>query len=273
MKKRIGSYPRVRVEGGGRAVVSQAGAVLLVETVRKTGLDAAISAALAPWRKQRAVHDPGKVLLDVALTVALGGDCLADVGMLRAEPAVFGPVASDPTVSRLIDTLARGGKRALTALRTARAEVREHVWKLAGQSAPNAGGQVIVDIDGVLVIAHSEKQDAAATWKKTFGHHPLMGFVDHGRGGSGEPVVGLLRPGNAGSNTAADHIEAAKLALAQLPKRLRQGRQTLIRTDSGGGTHEFVAWLTRRGRWLSYSVGMTITDAIHQAVVKVPASA
>jgi hypothetical protein len=96
-----------------------------------------------------------------------------------------------------------------------------------------------------------------------------MGFVDqHGRGGSGEPVVGLLRPGNAGSNTAADHIEATKLALAQLPNRLRRGRQTLIRTDSGGGTHEFVAWLARRGRWLSYSVGMTIPDAVHQAVLR-----
>ena len=189
VKKRIGSYPRVRVEGGGRGVVSQAGAVLLVETVRKTGLDTAISAALAPWRKPRAVHDPGKILLDVALAVALGGDCLADVGMLRAEPAVFGPVASDPTVSRLIDTLAAAGPKALTAIRTARAEVREHVWKLAGEAAPDADGQVIVDIDGVLVMAHSEKQDAAATWKKTFGHHPLMAFVDHGRGGSGEPVA------------------------------------------------------------------------------------
>ncbi|QKV90447.1 IS1380 family transposase [Streptomyces sp. NA02950] len=273
MKKRIGSYPRVRVEGGGRGVVSQAGAVLLVETIRKSGLDTAISAALEPWRKARAVHDPGKILLDVALAVALGGDCLADVGLLRAEPAVFGPVASDPTVSRLINTLASGGQRVLAALRTARAEVRERVWRLAGEAAPDTGGQVIVDIDGVLVLAHSEKQDAAATWKKTFGHHPLMGFVDHGRSGSGEPVVGLLRPGNAGSNTAADHIEATRLALAQLPKRLRRGRQTLIRTDSGGGTHEFVAWLARRGRWLSYSVGMTITDAIHQAVLKVPASA
>ncbi|MGX1549153.1 IS1380 family transposase [Streptomyces adustus] len=273
MKKRIGSYPRVRVEGGGRGVVSQAGAVLLVETIRKSGLDTAISAALEPWRKARAVHDPGKILLDVALAVALGGDCLADVGLLRAEPAVFGPVASDPTVSRLVNTLASGGQRGLAALRTARAEVREHVWRLAGEAAPDAGGQVIVDIDGVLVLAHSEKQDAAATWKKTFGHHPLMGFVDHGRSGSGEPVVGLLRPGNAGSNTAADHIEATRLALAQLPKRFRRGRQTLIRTDSGGGTHEFVAWLAQRGRWLSYSVGMTITDAIHQAVLKVPAAA
>jgi hypothetical protein len=81
--------------------------VLLVETVRKSGLDTAISTALAPWRKRRGVHDPGKILLDVALAVALGGDCLADVGMLRAEPAVFGPVASDPTISRLVDALLR----------------------------------------------------------------------------------------------------------------------------------------------------------------------
>ncbi|WP_327240556.1 IS1380 family transposase [Streptomyces sp. NBC_01318] len=273
MKKRIGSYPRVRIEGGGRAVVYQAGGVLLVETVRKSGLDTAISAALAPWRRPRAVHDPGKILLDVALAVALGGDCLADVAMLRAEPAVFGPVASDPTVSRLIDKLAAGGPKTLTAIRSARAEVRERVWKLAGASSPDAGGQVIVDLDGVLVLAHSDKQDAAATWKKSYGHHPLMGFVGHGRGGTGEPVAALLRPGNAGSNTAADHITATQIALAQLPKRHRRGRSTLIRTDSAGGTHEFVSWLSRRGRWLSYSVGMTITDAIHQAVLKVPASA
>ncbi|MDX2565304.1 IS1380 family transposase [Streptomyces sp. TX20-6-3] len=273
MKKRIGSYPRVRIEGGGRAVVSQAGGVLLVETVRKSSLGTAISAALAPWRRPRAVHDPGKILLGVALAVALGGDCLADVAMLRAEPAVFGPVASDPTVSRLIDRLAAGGPKTLTAIRSARAEARERVWKLADASSPDAAGQVIVDLDGVLVLAHSEKQDATATWKKTFGHHPLMAFVDHGSGGSGEPVAGLLRPGNAGSNTAADHITTTRLALAQLPKKYRRGRQTLVRTDSGGGTHEFVAWLAKRGRWLSYSVGMTITDALHQAVLKVPASA
>lgn len=217
------------------------------------------------------MHDPGKILLDVALAVALGGDCLADVGILRAEPAVFGAVASAPTVSRLLDALAASGPEALDAIRSTRAEVRERVWKLAGASAPDATGQVIVELDGVLVLAHSEKQDAAATWKKTYGHHPLTGFVDHGQGGTGEPVAALLRPGNAGSNTAADHITATRLALAQLPKRHRRGRSTLIRTDSAGGTHEFLDWLSKRGRWLSYSVGMTITDAIHQAVLTVPA--
>ncbi|MFG3093962.1 IS1380 family transposase [Streptomyces sp. NPDC048202] len=273
MKKRIGSYPRVRTEGGGRGVVSQAGAVLLVETVRKSGLDQAISTALAPWRRPRAMHDPGKILLDVALAVALGGDCLADVGMLRAEPAVFGPVASDPTVSRLIDTLAAGGNRTLDAIRAARANVREHIWRLAGDAAPDTDGQVTVDLDGVLVLAHSDKQDAAPTWKRTYGRHPLMAFVDHGPGGTGEPVAALLRPGNAGANTAADHITAARQALAQLPKKYRRGRKTLMRTDSAGGTHEFVAWLAQRGRWLSYSVGMVITDAIHSRVLKVPESA
>lgn len=227
-----------------------------------------MSAALEPWRKPRAVHVPGKVLLDLALAVALGGDCLSDVAMLRAEPAVFGPVASDPTVSRLVDALAAAGPRGLAAIRRARSEVRERVWKLAGRAAPDSGGAVIVDIDGVLVLAHSEKQDAAATWKKTFGHHPLVAFVDHGPGGSGEPVVGLLRPGNAGSNTASDHITVTRHALAQLPKQHRRGRRTLIRTDSAGGTHEFLDWLTRRGRWLSYSVGMAITDAVHQAVLQ-----
>ncbi|WP_326809705.1 IS1380 family transposase [Streptomyces scopuliridis] len=273
MSKRIGLYPRVRVVGGGSGAVSKAGAVLLVQTVRKVGLDTAISAALAPWRKPRTVHDPGKVLLDVALATALGGDCLADVAMLRAEPDMFGPVASDPTVSRLIDALAAAGPKALTAIRTARAEVRSRVWKLAGADSPAAGGSVIVDIDGVLVLAHSEKQDATATWKKTFGHHPLVAFVDHGPAGSGEPVAALLRPGNAGSNTAAEHIETAQLALAQLPKHLRRGRQTLIRTDSAGGTHTFLDWLSRPGRWLSYSVGMPITDTVHQAVLKIPKKA
>ncbi|GAA4679994.1 hypothetical protein GCM10023347_38390 [Streptomyces chumphonensis] len=126
------------------------------------------------------VHDPGKILLGVALAVALGGDCLADVAVLRAEPAVFGPVASAPTVSRLIDTLAASGEKALQAVRAARSEVRHRAWSLAGENAPDIHGQVTVDLDGVLGIAHSDKQDAAATWKKTYGHHPLTAFVDHG---------------------------------------------------------------------------------------------
>ncbi|MEU5769713.1 transposase [Streptomyces asoensis] len=143
MKKSSGSYPRVRVEGGGRGVVAQAGAVLPVKTVRKVGFCNAISAALTPWRKPRAVHDPGKILLDVALAVALGGDCLADVGMLRSEPAVVGPVASDPTISRPVDALAASGPKALAAIRGARSEVRQRVCGSVMPSASNRPRQPV----------------------------------------------------------------------------------------------------------------------------------
>lgn len=135
------SSPRVRVGGGAHGAVSQAGTVLLVETAREAGLDQVISRALMPWRRPRAVHDPGKILLDLALAVAVGGNCLADVGMPRAEPAVFGPVASDPAVSRLIDTLAAAGPKALSAIRAARVEARERVWNLARTAAPDVAGR------------------------------------------------------------------------------------------------------------------------------------
>src|SRR6185437_15641748 len=144
--------------------------------------------------------------------------------------------------------------------------------ELAGQDAPGAdGGPVIVDLDATIVIAHSDKDQAAPTWKKTFGFHPMTAFADHGPDGSGEPLAIVLRPGNAGSNTAADHIEAARLALAQLPAGQR--RKVLFRADSGGGTHDFLAWLTRPGRRLQYSVGLTITAAIEDALLQVPANA
>jgi hypothetical protein len=95
-----------------------------------------LSAALAPWRRPATRHDPGKVLLDLAMSLAMGGDCLADIAQLRAHPQVFGPVASDPTVSRLINTLAADAGAALAAISTARAAARRRAWSLAGTHAP-----------------------------------------------------------------------------------------------------------------------------------------
>jgi hypothetical protein len=267
-----GRRPKIVVSDDGRGIVSQAGALLLTETARITGLGAGLSAGLARWRPSRAVHDPGKTVLDLAVAVALGGDCLADAGMLRAEPALFGPVASDPVISRLIGRLAADAPAALTAIRAARAAARERAWQLAGTAAPGAdGGLVPVDIDATIVTSYSDKERAAATWKKTWGFHPLTVFADHGAGGSGEPLAIMLRPGNAGSNTAGDHITATRLALAQLPEQAR--KRVLVRADSGGGTHEFLAWLAKPGRRLAYSVGFTITDEAQQAIMQVPARA
>jgi hypothetical protein len=203
------------------------------------------------------------------MTVGLGGDCLADVAVLRAQPQLCGPVASDPVVSRLVATLAAEGPRALRVIRQARAAARERAWALAGDRAPGADGSLVpVDIDATIVLAHSEKEKAAPTWKKTYGFHPLAAFADHGAGAGGEPLAILLRAGNAGSNTAAEHIEVTKLALAQLPRKLR--RRALIRTDSGGGTHDFLNWLARPRRRLHYSIGMTITEDMQEAILALP---
>jgi len=249
--------------------VSQAGAVLLWETLRVTGLGRELSQGLSRWRAPRAVHDPGKIVADLAAAVALGGDCLADIAVLREQPELAGPVASDPVVSRLVAVLAAEGPRALRAIRAARAAARERAWALAGDSAPGAGGALVtIDLDATIVIAHSDKQDAAPTWKKTFGFHPMTAWADHGAAGNGEPLALLLRPGNAGSNTAADHVETTRLALAQLPRHLR--RRVLVRADSAGGTHEFLKWLTAKSRRLRYSVGMTITEDVQAAILKVP---
>jgi hypothetical protein len=221
-------------------------------------------------RQPRAVHSPGKIITDLAVAVALGGDCLADVAILRAQSELFGAAASDPVVSRLVTRLAADAPRALKAIRAARAAARQRAWDLAGDAAPGAdGGLVTVDIDATIVTSCPDKEQAMPTWKKTYGHHPLTVFADHGPEGSGEPLAVMLRAGNAGSNTAADHIEATRLALAQLPRHLR--RRVLIRADSGGGTHDYLAWLTKPGRRLAYSVGFTITDDVQDAILTIPA--
>ena len=263
---------RVTVSSDGKGLVSQAGVVLLWETLRATGLGRGLSQGLSRWRAPRAVHDPGKIVADLAAAVALGGDCLADIAVLREQPELAGPVASDPVVSRLVRDLAADRPRALKAIRAARAAARERAWALAGADAPGAdGGLVTVDLDATIVIAHSEKDQARPTWKRTFGFHPMTAWADHGPGGNGEPLAIMLRPGNAGSNTAADHIEATRLSLAQLPPHLR--RRALVRADSAGGTHDFLDWLTARSRRLHYSVGMTITEDMQAAILQVPAGA
>ena len=266
MSNRSGFYPRVKADVRPVGAVGNAGGVLLAETVRAVGLDGFLSEALSRWRKPLAVHDPAKVVTDLAIALALGGDALADVGLLRGEPGIYGPVASDPTVSRTIAALAKDSGAAVKAIGAARARARPRAWALAGQHAPDHGTDartpLVIDLDATLVTAHSDKQDAKPTFKRGFGFHPLCAFVDHGPAGTGEPLAVLLRPGNAGSNTAADHITVIKAALDQLPGhaagRSRASRKVLVRTDGAGSTHKLVEWLTTQR--LSYSVGFVLPD-------------
>jgi hypothetical protein len=279
VRNRSGLYPRPAVDGQGTKVVSGAGGVLLTRTAATVGLDRALSAALAPWRRPLTRHDPGKVLLDLAMSLAMGGDCLADMAQLGAHPEVFGPVASDPTVSRLVDALAADAPAALAAIDAARTVARSSAWALAGFHAPDHGVDasrpLVIDVDATLVTAHSEKEQAAPTFKRGFGFHPLCAFVDHGPDGTGEPLAILLRRGNAGSNTVADHITVIRDALAQLPGNGRRpGKNVLVRVDGAGGTHGLIDWLTRRR--LAYSVGFSLPGelaSIQKTLASVPAAA
>lgn len=258
---------RLQVVAGSESLISSAGAVLLLRAAQVSGLDEVLRDRLAPWRSSRAAHDPGKVVRDLAVAIALGGDCLADVAMVRAQPQLFGSVASDPTVSRLIATLAADAPAALEALRAARAAARARVWH---RDAPvDEDGPVILDIDATLVEAHSEKEGAAATWKRGFGFHPLLAFLDHGPGGTGECVGALLRPGKATANNAADHIAVLAEALAQLPVQVRD--RVLVRADSGGGVHAFLDHLHAQG--LRYSIGLMGYEPVLHALDVLPRQA
>jgi Transposase DDE domain group 1 len=273
--KSIGLYPRVRVDTSRTSAVGQAGGVLLVEALRSSGLDRGLSGGLARWRKPTATHDPAKIICDLAVSLAVGGDCLADVGVLRSEPGVYGQVASDPTVSRMITALAIDLPAVLAAVDAARAHARRRVWQLAGEHAPDHGADssrpVIIDLDATLVTSHSDKESARPTYKRGYGFHPLCAFVDHGEAGSGEPLQIMLRPGNAGSNTVTDHIAVTRQALKQLPSHrsgTRPGRAVLVRCDAAGGTHGFVEWLT--GQRMSYSVGFTLPFDTATILARIP---
>jgi Transposase DDE domain group 1 len=259
---------RVRVEAaGGESLISSGGAALLLQVARVSGLAEGLSAALVPWRPDRSAHDPGKAVLDLAVAVALGGDCLADVALVRAQPELFGPVASDPTISRLVDALAADPVRSIAAIRRARAAARQKAWR---QDSPvSSVGRVVIDLDATLVDAHSEKQGATPNFKRGFGFHPMLAFVDHGEGGTGEPLAALLRPGKANANDAADQIAVLDAALAQLPAEHRS--RVLVRGDTGSGVQAFVHHVQDLG--LEYSVGVYGRQPILDALDALPKQA
>ncbi|MDN4520138.1 IS1380 family transposase [Mycolicibacterium austroafricanum] len=256
-----------QVESGRESLISSTGASLLLQTAQVSGLASGLSRQLRPWRAARSIHDPGKTVLDLAVAIALGGDCLADAALLRAQPEVFGAVASDPTISRLIDALGGEPAAAVAAIRRARAAARAVVWRHC--SPVPAVGDVVVDLDATLIGAHSEKDNATPNFKRGFGFHPMMAFVDHGAGGTGEPLAAMLRPGRANASDAADQIAVLDAALAQLPEAVRE--RVLVRGDTGSGVKEFLWHIHHLG--LSYSVGVYGRQPVLDALAALPRQA
>ena len=268
------SAGRFDVTDDGRGIGNHAGLSLPAQVANHVGLTDRLREAISGVRSWRE-HDPGVVARDVAVMLIDGGDCVSDLAPRDAE--LFGEhagqaTASQPTAWRTIEAVA-ADELALTRMEDALARVRGHVWGLSGGAPPvldgEAGEPVCVDLDATLVTAHSEKDGAAGTYKGTFGYHPNLAFVDRGDG-TGEALAGVLRPGNAGSNTAADHIELFDAALAGLPA-LPDGAEVVVRGDAGYAVKDFLDHVVGSG--CRFSVTFEVTEAIKTAVRALPESA
>ena len=263
------SRPKLMVSTDGTGVVAHAGTRLLADLADTTGLTGAFGDALAGLRRRETGPEPGRVAVDMAVMLADGGEAISDLAVLRDQPAVFGQVASTPTAWRI---LAGIGAPELARLRAARAHAREVAWAQAaetGRAVPraHAGGRdipgLVIDLDASLVICHSEKENAAATFKHSFGYHPLFGFLDN----TGEALAAVLRAGNAGSNTAADHIAVLDACLAQIPDQHRYGTSILVRADTAGCTKEFLTHiraLRAHGIDIRFSIGAPVTASVRE---------
>jgi hypothetical protein len=224
----------------GVGVVGHAGAALLRELADRVGLTGALG-----WRQPggRRRHPDAAVLRDLAVMLADGGDCLSDLAVLRDQPELFGPVASTPTAWRVLDRVARDAD-GLARLRAARAHARARAWAAGGDPDVEL---LIVDADATLVLAHSDhKQGTAGTYKHSFGFAPPLAYLDRGQA-PGEPLAGLLRPGNAPAGATDDLVELVDLALAQLPADATATRPVLVRSDSAGASTRLAWHLRDRG--------------------------
>jgi hypothetical protein len=258
---RDGRLVTVEVTADGAGLVSHAGTALLSQAADKVGLTRALSARLAVLKQRRRGHDPGTVIRDLAVTLADGGECVSDLGAVREQDALFGTVASDSTAFRMIDRIA-STPGLLDAVRDAHARTRARFWALHGTPE-----RLTIDIDATLITAHSEKENASGNYKHGYGFHPLGAYADETR----EALAMMLRPGNAGSNTAADHKTVIDRALQQIPAGEIETMKILIRADSAGATHEF-ADHCHDGN-LRFSFGYELTEAVRTAILQTPENA
>jgi Transposase DDE domain group 1 len=269
----------LEVTGGGQGVVSHAGLALLRQLADRTGLTGGLSGALATPRLL--VHGRGRVLADLACAIADGARVISDFRVMTDQQELFGLVASVPTVWRTLKEIAHGGTRTGRRLTAAVSTARRHAW---AQAAARHGalpgvrladrvldGVTCIRLDATVTFAHSDKELAEANFKG-YGHHPLLAVCDNT---GGEPLAWMLRPGSAGSNTAADHLAITDAAIAAVPPAFR--RKLMITADGAGASHDLIRHLdklaARRGYELTYSAGWALGEREKTALRMVPAKA
>jgi hypothetical protein len=265
------------VQVGGHGVVSHAGSAATRLLADRAGLTGALPGALAR-RGFVPLHDRGRVLTDLAVAIADGATTIGEIDTLRHQGELFGPVASDTTAWRV---LAGCDGVALARVSRARARVRRRVWGLiearhggippAKVAGRDLGGLTVIRLDATIVVAHSDKQQARGTFKGTWGHHPLTAWCDN----TDESLAVMLRPGNAGSNTAADHVAIVDAAIAQIPAKHR--RKMLFTCDGAGSTHALIKHITRLaarpGYQVHYSAGFDFDERIRAVLPRLPETA
>jgi Transposase DDE domain group 1 len=257
---RDGRRVTVDVAADGDGLVSRAGTALLAQVADGLGLSKALSVRLGALKQRRRGHDPGRVIRDLAVMLADGGECVSDLGAVRDQQALFGQVASDSTAFRILDRVA--SERLLEKVREAHAQARGRFWKLHG--APE---RLTIDLDATLITSHSDKEGAAGNYKGGYGFHPLHAYADETR----EALAVLLRPGNAGANTAEDHKTVLDRALAQIPAEHIEHIEILVRADRAGATHELADYC--RDGSMCFPFGYDLTETVRAAVLQIPEDA
>jgi hypothetical protein len=261
--QRDGRNFTVDVAADGEGLVSHAGAALLSEVADRVGLTREFSSALAGVRERRGRHDPGRVIRDLAVMLADGGDCLSDLRAVRDQEPLFGPVASDSTAFRLIDRIA-GEPALLDGLRAARAAARERAWGLGVRPE-----RIVIDIDATLVNAHTEKEGAAVNYRSGFGFHPLLAYLDE----THEALAGVLRGGGAPAHSAQAQIDVLDLALAQLPVDVVSDLDTeiVMRIDSAGAAGALCQ--AAQDANIGFLVGFDLFTGVRESILQLPESA
>src|SRR6516225_8314563 len=268
----------LQVTADGTGVVSHAGVVLVRALADNIGLTAGLSKALASDRLL--VHDRGRVLADLACAIADGAEVISDFRVMGDQAELFGLAASVPTVWRALDEIARGGDRALGKITGAVNAARRRAWaQIAARHGALPGihiagkrleGVTCIRLDATVVTCHSGKEGAEPNFKG-FGLHPLLGYCDN----TSEPLAGMLRPGSAGSNTAADHLTVLDAAIAAVPPGFR--RRLMVTCDGAEASHALIARLdklaVRPGYQVIYSVGWELGARERAAIAAVPAAA
>jgi Transposase DDE domain group 1 len=275
--KATGWLKGLQVTADGPGIVSHAGVALVRALAGNTGLTAGLSGALASRRLL--VHDRGRVPADLACAIAGGAEVISDFRVMGDQEDLSGLVASVPTAWRTLDEIARDG-RALGKITAAVNAARRRAWaaavarhgalpgiRIAGKTLD---GVTCIRLDASVVTCHSDKEGAEPNFKGS-GLHPLLAYCDN----TGEPLAGLLRPGSAGSNTAADHLAVPDAAVTALPPGFR--RRLMVTCDGAGASHDLIARLdalaARRGCQLTCSVGWEPGARERAAIAAVPAGA